>query len=185
METKRPFVVGDKLILAGVGAVEVLDVGLYHVALHYKAFGIPSATIHLTHKQAALRLRRPVDGEDRKLVLSVLHSSERAFWPPCFAARLRAIKSKLAEGCTIELAELVRDLGRREALSFTEKRLFGEARAQLEAELALTCDEPTAKKDIDDALSHQRERARKLRLVRSGGGEASGQGRGRVASSGE
>lgn len=182
---KKPFEVGDKLVLAGVGAVEVLDVSSKQIALYYKMSGIPPATIHLTHRQAELRLRRPVQGKEREEVISVLRSSERAFWPTCFAARLRAIRSKLAEGCTLELAELVRDLGRREKLSFTEKRLFGEARAQLEAELALTSGEPAAKKEVDDALSHQRDRARKLRMVRSGGSEASRQGRGRVSASGE
>ncbi|WP_226346353.1 CarD family transcriptional regulator [Agilicoccus flavus] len=95
------------------------------------------------------------DGLDRVFeVLRSPHAEEPTNWSRRFKANLE----KLASGDVIKVAEVVRDLWRREkdrGLSAGEKRMLGKARKILVSELALAenTDEMRAETLLDEVLA--------------------------------
>ena len=87
-------------------------------------------------------------------VLQAEHVEEPTNW----SRRYKANLEKLASGDVIKVAEVVRDLWRREndrGLSAGEKRMLAKARQILTSELALAkqLDEPEAEQVLDDVLA--------------------------------
>ena len=95
------------------------------------------------------------EGLDRVFqVLRADHAEEPTNWSRRFKANLE----KLASGDVIKVAEVVRDLWRRDqgrGLSAGEKRMLAKARQILTSELALAkeIDEEEAEKRLDDILA--------------------------------
>ena len=95
------------------------------------------------------------EGLDRVFeVLRAPYAEEPTNWSRRFKANLE----KLASGDVIKVAEVVRDLWRRDkdrGLSAGEKRMLTKARQILVSELALAekCDEPEAESRLDKVLA--------------------------------
>lgn len=102
-------------------------------------------------------VRDVVDEEGLKEVFAVLQAQdveEASNW----SRRYKANVEKLASGDVLKVAEVVRDLWRRDkdrGLSAGEKRMLTKARHILTSELALTkdIDEEEAEKRLDDVLA--------------------------------
>ncbi|KMK73314.1 CarD family transcriptional regulator [Kocuria rhizophila] len=102
-------------------------------------------------------VRDVVDEDGLKQVISVLQAQdaeEASNW----SRRYKANLEKLASGDVLKVAEVVRDLWRRDrgkGLSAGEKRMLTKARQILTSELALAkkIDEEEAEKRLDDILS--------------------------------
>ena len=102
-------------------------------------------------------VRDVVDEDGLKEVIAVLQAQdaeEASNWPRRYKANLE----KLASGDVLKVAEVVRDLWRRDrgkGLSAGEKRMLTKARQILTSELALAkkIDEEEAEKRLDDILS--------------------------------
>ena len=102
-------------------------------------------------------VRDVVDDDGLKQVISVLQAQdaeEASNW----SRRYKANLEKLASGDVLKVAEVVRDLWRRDrgkGLSAGEKRMLTKARQILTSELALAkkIDEEEAEKRLDDILS--------------------------------
>ena len=102
-------------------------------------------------------VRDVVDEDGLKEVIAVLHAQdaeEASNW----SRRYKANLEKLASGDVLKVAEVVRDLWRRDrgkGLSAGEKRMLTKARQILTSELALAkkIDEEEAEKRLDDILS--------------------------------
>ncbi|MCT1602900.1 CarD family transcriptional regulator [Kocuria sp. p3-SID1433] len=102
-------------------------------------------------------VRDVVDEEGLKKVFAVLQASdveEASNW----SRRYKANVEKLASGDVLKVAEVVRDLWRRDkdrGLSAGEKRMLTKARHILTSELALAkdIDEEEAEKRLDDILA--------------------------------
>ena len=102
-------------------------------------------------------VRDVVDAEGLKEVLEVLrapHTEEPTNW----SRRYKANLEKLASGNPLKVAEVVRDLWRRErerGLSAGEKRMLAKARQILTSELALAkkVDEEKAEEMLDEVLA--------------------------------
>ena len=102
-------------------------------------------------------VRDVVDEDGLKKVISVLQTKdteEASNW----SRRYKANLEKLASGDVLKVAEVVRDLWRRDrdrGLSAGEKRMLTKARQILTSELALAkkIDEEEAEKRLDDILA--------------------------------
>ncbi|MDN5557971.1 MAG: CarD family transcriptional regulator [Ruaniaceae bacterium] len=102
-------------------------------------------------------VRDVVGAEGLKHVFEVLrapHTEEPSNW----SRRYKANVEKIASGDVVKVAEVVRDLSRREAqrgLSTGEKRMLAKARQILESEVALAEDatEDEARIRIDEVLA--------------------------------
>ncbi|WP_270256913.1 CarD family transcriptional regulator [Kocuria marina] len=102
-------------------------------------------------------VRDVVDEDGLKEVIAVLQAQdaeEASNW----SRRYKANLEKLASGDVLKVAEVVRDLWRRDrgkGLSAGEKRMLAKARQILTSELALAkkIDEEEAEKRLDDILS--------------------------------
>ena len=102
-------------------------------------------------------VRDVVDEDGLKQVIAVLQAQdagEASNW----SRRYKANLEKLASGDVLKVAEVVRDLWRRDrgkGLSAGEKRMLTKARQILTSELALAkkIDEEEAEKRLDDILS--------------------------------
>ncbi|WP_112235476.1 CarD family transcriptional regulator [Kocuria sp. BT304] len=102
-------------------------------------------------------VRDVVDEDGLKQVIAVLQAQdaeEASNW----SRRYKANLEKLASGDVLKVAEVVRDLWRRDrgkGLSAGEKRMLAKARQILTSELALAkkIDEEEAEKRLDDILS--------------------------------
>ena len=102
-------------------------------------------------------VRDVVDEDGLKKVISVLQAKdteEASNW----SRRYKANLEKLASGDVLKVAEVVRDLWRRDrdrGLSAGEKRMLTKARQILTSELALAkkIDEEEAEKRLDDILA--------------------------------
>lgn len=108
-------------------------------------------------------VRDVVDEEGLAEVISVLQASdveEAANW----SRRFKANTEKLASGDVLKVAEVVRDLWRREqvkGLSAGEKRMLSKARQILSSEVALArdIDEDAAEAELDRILAEGTEAA--------------------------
>ena len=114
-------------------------------------------TQYMQMQMQAQQSGQPVDEEGLKEVISVLQAKdaeEASNW----SRRYKANLEKLASGDVLKVAEVVRDLWRRDqgrGLSAGEKRMLAKARQILTSELALAkkIDEEEAEKRLDDILS--------------------------------
>ena len=102
-------------------------------------------------------VRDVVDEDGLKEVIAVLQAQD-AEEAPNWSRRYKANLEKLASGDVLKVAEVVRDLWRRDrgkGLSAGEKRMLTKARQILTSELALAkkIDEEEAEKRLDDILS--------------------------------
>ena len=106
-------------------------------------------------------VRDVVDAEGLERVFSVLrapHAEEPTNW----SRRYKANQEKIATGDIVKVAEVVRDLTRRDdqkKLSTGEKRMLTKARQILTSELALArdTDEETAASRLDEILAEGRD----------------------------
>jgi len=131
--------------------------------------GVEKAYLVLKVAQGALTVRVPAenvdlvgvrdavgkDGLDK--VFSVLRSPQ-AEEPTNWSRRFKANQEKIASGDVIRVAEVIRDLHRRDGdkgLSAGEKRMLAKARQILVSELALCekTDEVAAETMLDEVLS--------------------------------
>ncbi|WP_250504955.1 CarD family transcriptional regulator [Bowdeniella massiliensis] len=101
-------------------------------------------------------VRDVVDEEGLEEVFDVLRSSHTEE-PTNWSRRYKANVEKIASGDVIKVAEVVRDLSRRDAdrgLSAGEKRMLSKARQILESEVALAEEvtEDTARDRVDEVL---------------------------------
>lgn len=101
-------------------------------------------------------VRDVVDEEGLEEVFDVLRSSHTEE-PTNWSRRYKANVEKIASGDVIKVAEVVRDLSRRDAdrgLSAGEKRMLSKARQILESEVALAeeVNEDTARDRVDEVL---------------------------------
>ncbi|OKL53355.1 CarD family transcriptional regulator [Bowdeniella nasicola] len=101
-------------------------------------------------------VRDVVDEEGLEEVFDVLRSSHTEE-PTNWSRRYKANVEKIASGDVIKVAEVVRDLSRRDAdrgLSAGEKRMLSKARQILESEVALAeeVDEDKARDRVDEVL---------------------------------
>lgn len=113
---------------------------------------IPAASLDL------VGVREVVDRDGLRRVLETLRTKPAAN-PAHWSRRSRQNTEKLRTGCVIKVAEVVRDLWRRDRsgdLSATERRMLAQARQILVSELAQchqsTYDEASAL--LDQALAH-------------------------------
>lgn len=102
-------------------------------------------------------VRDVVDAEGLEKVFGVLRA-ENCEEPTNWSRRYKANLEKLASGDVIKVAEVVRDLWRREqdrGLSAGEKRMLAKARQILVSELALAekTDEERAEATLDEVLA--------------------------------
>ncbi|MFC6152777.1 CarD family transcriptional regulator [Nocardioides yefusunii] len=102
-------------------------------------------------------VRDAVEGEDLERVFSTLRSAE-IDEPANWSRRFKANQEKLKSGDVIRVAEVVRDLWRRDrdrGLSAGEKRMLAKARQVLVSELALAehTNEDKAEALLDEVLA--------------------------------
>ncbi|MCL1906539.1 MAG: CarD family transcriptional regulator [Propionibacteriaceae bacterium] len=102
-------------------------------------------------------VRGVVAGEDLDHVFTVLKATD-VEEPTNWSRRFKANLEKIHSGNVVKVAEVVRDLWRREhdrGLSAGEKRMLAKARQNLVSELALAqhVDEARAEEILDEALS--------------------------------
>jgi CarD family transcriptional regulator len=130
--------------------------------------GVERKYLVLRVQQGDLTVRVPADNVDLVGVRDVVNAEglERVFdvlrqpfteEPTNWSRRYKANLEKLASGDVIKVAEVVRDLWRRDqdrGLSAGEKRMLAKARQILVSELALAerCDEDNAEALLDEVL---------------------------------
>lgn len=110
-----------------------------------------------SEKAAQVGLRRVIDEETVEKVLGVLRD-ETSEMPKNWNRRFKHNRDKIKTGDIYELAEVVRNLARREfdkGLSTGEKQMFTRAKKILASELmyALEKDEDEAEQYLDDLLA--------------------------------
>lgn len=157
------FAVGETVIYPHHGAAEIQDISTRTIQGEEKMFlklkvaqgdltiTVPAENIDL------VGVRDVVDAEGLKHVFTVL-AEPYVEEPTNWSRRYKANVEKLASGDVIRVAEVVRDLSRRDTdkgLSAGEKRMLSKARQVLVSELALAekCTEQAAEARLDGVLS--------------------------------
>lgn len=125
------YAVGEKYVAGPHGVGEIIAVGA-EVVLH---FPVPNATQRIPIEKAAELLRPACSKADADRVMQVLAAPTEPSTATNFQRRYSAQKDKLNTGCLDDIAEVYRDLGRRKALSYSEKSLWHRAGKLLVCEL--------------------------------------------------
>ncbi len=157
------FAVGETVVYPHHGAATIQDVFTRKVA------GVDKMYLELRVAQGDLTIKVPAENVDLVGVRDVVDEKglEKVFAvlrepyveePTNWSRRFKANGEKLASGDVIRVAEVVRDLSRRDTdkgLSAGEKRMLHKARQILVSELALAekCDEETAEARLDEVLA--------------------------------
>ncbi len=157
------FVVGETVVYPHHGAAQIQDIKKRMVRGEEKIY------LKLKVAQGDLTIEVPAENVDLVGVRDVVDKAglEKVFGvlrepyieePTNWSRRYKANVEKLASGDVIRVAEVVRDLSRRDTdkgLSAGEKRMLYKARQILVSELALAekCDEPTAEAKLDQVLA--------------------------------
>ena len=157
------FVVGETVVYPHHGAATIQDIFKRTVAGEEKTY------LELKVSQSDLIIKVPADNLDLVGVRDVVDQAglEKVFAvlrepyieePTNWSRRFKANVEKLASGEVIRVAEVVRDLSRRDTdkgLSAGEKRMLHKARHILVSELALAekSDEVAASARLDEVLA--------------------------------
>jgi CarD family transcriptional regulator len=157
------FAVGETVIYPHHGAAEIEDIETRIVAGEEKLY------LKLRVAQGDLTIKVPAENVDLVGVRNVVDRKglEKVFAvlrepyieePTNWSRRYKANVEKLASGDVIRVAEVVRDLSRRDTdkgLSAGEKRMLSKARQILVSELALAenCTEEAAEGRLDEVLA--------------------------------
>ena len=157
------FAVGETVVYPHHGAAKIQDIKKRTVKGEEKLY------LKLTVAQGDLTIEVPAENVDLVGVRDVVDQEglEKVFdvlrepyieEPTNWSRRYKANVEKLASGDVIRVAEVVRDLSRRDSdkgLSAGEKRMLNKARQILVSELALAekCDEDTANARLDQVLA--------------------------------
>ena len=128
----------------GIGEVKLIDEDLT-LSLW---FSLRNAMIRIDSRNAKRNLRPLLDEAGAERVLEILRAPSEAF-AVSWVRRLRGYQEKLRQGLPEELAEIYRNLGRRAVISYSEKRIFEQARTLLSEELVLVW--PDAEKRMKEA----------------------------------
>jgi CarD family transcriptional regulator len=157
------FAVGETVVYPHHGAALIEDITVRKIK------GVEKTYLHLRVAQGDLSIQVPAENVDLvgvrdvvgeeglERVLEVLrapHTEEPTNW----SRRYKANVEKIASGDINKVAEVVRDLSRRDTdrgLSAGEKRMLAKARQILSSELALAkeIDEEAAERLLDDVLA--------------------------------
>jgi len=157
------FECGDSVVYPHHGAGKVLKkeskilLGQERVYLTIKILHNDMTVMVPSEKAAQVGLRRVIDEETVEKVLGVLQD-ETSEMPKNWNRRFKHNRDKIKTGDIYELAEVVRNLARREfdkGLSTGEKQMFTRAKKILASELmyALEKDEDEAEQYLDDLLA--------------------------------
>jgi CarD family transcriptional regulator len=157
------FAVGETVVYPHHGAAKIQDIKKRMVRGEEKMY------LKLKVAQGDLTIEVPAENVDLVGVRDVVDKAglEKVFdvlrepyieEPTNWSRRYKANVEKLASGDVIRVAEVVRDLSRRDTdkgLSAGEKRMLHKARQILVSELALAekCDEDTAETRLDAVLA--------------------------------
>ena len=157
------FVVGETVVYPHHGAAKIQDIKKRTVKGEEKTY------LKLKVAQGDLTIEVPAENVDLVGVRDVVDEAglEKVFGvlrepyieePTNWSRRYKANVEKLASGDVIRVAEVVRDLSRRDTdkgLSAGEKRMLHKARQILVSELALAekCDEEVAEARLDKVLA--------------------------------
>lgn len=157
------FQVGDTVVYPHHGAAQIDAIERKTVE------GQPKEILVLRVQQGDLTVRVPAENVDLVGVRDVVSSDglDRVFdvlrqpyieEPTNWSRRYKANMEKLSSGDVVKVAEIIRDLWRREqdrGLSAGEKRLLAKARGVLISEIALaeTTSEDKAEQLLDEVLS--------------------------------
>ncbi len=157
------FAVGETVVYPHHGAAEIQAIKQRTIRGEEKTY------LKLKVAQGDLTIEVPADNVDLVGVRDVVDQEglEKVFSvlrepyieePTNWSRRYKANVEKLASGDVIRVAEVVRDLSRRDAdkgLSAGEKRMLAKARQILVSELALAekCDETAAEGRLDEVLA--------------------------------
>jgi CarD family transcriptional regulator len=157
------FAVGETVVYPHHGAAKIQDIKKRTVKGEEKMY------LKLKVAQGDLTIEVPAENVDLVGVRDVVDQAglEKVFdvlrepyieEPTNWSRRYKANVEKLASGDVIRVAEVVRDLSRRDTdkgLSAGEKRMLHKARQILVSELALAekCDEETAESRLDKVLT--------------------------------
>ena len=157
------FELGDSVVYPHHGAGKVLKkeskvlLGQERIYLTIKILHNDMTVMVPSEKAAQVGLRRVIDEETVEKVLGVLQG-ETSEMPKNWNRRFKHNRDKIKTGDIYELAEVVRNLARREfdkGLSTGEKQMFTRAKKILASELmyALEKDEDEAEQYLDDLLA--------------------------------
>lgn len=157
------FAVGETVVYPHHGAAKIQDIKTRTIKGEEKMY------LKLKVAQGDLTIEVPAENVDLVGVRDVVDEAglEKVFdvlrepyieEPTNWSRRYKANVEKLASGDVIRVAEVVRDLSRRDTdkgLSAGEKRMLSKARHILVSELALAekCDEETANARLDEVLA--------------------------------
>ena len=157
------FAVGETVVYPHHGAAKIQDIKTRTIKGEEKMY------LKLKVAQGDLTIEVPAENVDLVGVRDVVDQEglEKVFdvlrepyieEPTNWSRRYKANVEKLASGDVIRVAEVVRDLSRRDTdkgLSAGEKRMLNKARQILVSELALAekCDEDTANARLDEVLA--------------------------------
>lgn len=157
------FAVGETVVYPHHGAAKIQDIKKRTIKGEEKMY------LKLKVAQGDLTIEVPAENVDLVGVRDVVDQEglEKVFdvlrepyieEPTNWSRRYKANVEKLASGDVIRVAEVVRDLSRRDTdkgLSAGEKRMLNKARQILVSELALAekCDEETANARLDEVLA--------------------------------
>ncbi|WP_061961588.1 CarD family transcriptional regulator [Demequina flava] len=157
------FAVGETVVYPHHGAAKIQDIKKRTIKGEEKTY------LKLKVAQGDLTIEVPAENVDLVGVRDVVDKEglEKVFdvlrepyveEPTNWSRRYKANVEKLASGDVIRVAEVVRDLSRRDTdkgLSAGEKRMLHKARQILVSELALAekCDEDTAEARLDEVLA--------------------------------
>jgi len=158
-----PFAVGETVVYPHHGAALIEDISTRCIR------GVERTYLRLRVTQGDLTIEVPAENvelvgvrdvvgpEGLEKVFSVLQANVKEE-PTNWSRRYKANVEKIASGDVIKVAEVVRDLSRRDTnrgLSAGEKRMLARARQILVSELALAdkTDEATAEGRLDEVLA--------------------------------
>ena len=157
-----PFKVGETVVYPHHGAAKIVKV----VERKLKGEKVEYLVLHITQSDLEIEVpsknldlvgvREVVDDAGVEEVLGVLRAVD-VEEPSNWSRRFKANQEKIATGNIVRVAEVVRDLSRRDSdkgLSAGEKRMLTKARQILVSELALArkTDEEGATAELDQAL---------------------------------
>jgi len=125
------YAVGEKYVAGPHGVGDILEVGA-EIVLH---FPVVNATRRIPIERAAELLRPACEREEALRIMQLLAAPSAESLASNFHRRLEAQKDKLNTGCLVDIAEVYRDLGRRQNLSYSERALWNKARKLLVQEL--------------------------------------------------
>ena len=157
------FTVGETVVYPHHGAALIEDIGIRTIR------GVERTYLRLKVTQGDLTIEVPADNvemvgvrdvvgpEGLARVFAVLKADVKEE-PTNWSRRYKANVEKIASGDVIKVAEVVRDLSRRDTdrgLSAGEKRMLARARQILVSELALAdkTDEEAAEQRLDEVLA--------------------------------